>query len=47
MTKNEILETLLKSILNSRIESLERDEVSHIADLKLCNEIIKECDSII
>ena len=46
MNKNEILENLFKFFLNSRLENLERDEISHCIDLKFCNDIVKEVDSI-
>ena len=34
MNRKELLESLFKSTLNPRIESLERDKISHFTDLK-------------
>ena len=47
MTRNEILLGLLKSRLEPRFESLERDDSSHTADLKKCNDLVREIDCII
>lgn len=45
MRRNEIIDNLFKSILNPRIESLERDGVSHCSDLKICNDFVNELES--
>lgn len=47
MNRKELLESLFKSTLNPRIESLERDKISHFTDLKYCSDVVKEVDSII